>query len=697
MLGWNGSAWFAVLAGAALKSAVAVGLAWAAAWLLRGRSAASRHLVWTAVVAAMLALPVLSVSLPALPVLAPNKLLAEASGAVFQTTVVAHDAPSAAVSRGMAPATRAAGKPARRFDWRTGMVWFWAAGFALALARLLAACLWANRARRAAHPFRDPELVHALARELGIRQPVRVLETSGSGMPMTFGMWRPAVLLPSDSASWPDSRRRTVLLHELAHVRRGDAATHLMARVALALNWWNPLAWTAWREFLKERERAADDLVLNAGERAPDYAGHLLEVARRLRTAPATAWAGVCMARPSQLEGRLRAILDSRVNRKSPGRAAAVLAAALAVAAIAPLAALRAQNAELPPDVDATIRAANAQKNHEMLERAASAYENLSKYDEARKLREAALAINAEVSGQQGPDYAASLVKLGELAHRQGKHEDGDAYYRQAIALGDSPVTAPALLGLGISSFGKDNTAAQGYFQRALNADANGPTAGPALTWMARVREDDDPAAAEPLYHQALNLETAPSADRALSLELLVRLTTAQAARADGPTSATLQDAVEMARREALHERIDELLPAQKAKDTATPVQELTAEAQRIRAQRVAELSRPLMMTDTGLQISRDGSGTVPPKLLVKREPEYTPEARALKIEGSVVLQVTIGVDGSARDIKLQKGLGYGLDEAAGAAVSQWRFEPGQRDAAPVPVLATIEVNFRLL
>jgi TonB family protein len=686
MLGWNGSAWFAVLAGAALKSAVAVGLAWAAAFLLRGRSAAARHLVWMAAVAALLGLPILSVSLPALPVLAPNKLLAEASGAVFQTTVVTHDAP-AAVARGAAAATRAVGKPARRFDWRTGMVWLWAAGFALALARLLAACFRAYRIRRAARPFRDPELAAELARELGIRQPVRVLETAGAVMPMTFGLLRPAILLPSDSAGWPDSRRRTVLLHELAHVRRGDAATQLLARVALAFHWWNPLAWTAWREFLKERERAADDLVLNAGERAPDYAGHLLEVARGLHAAPASAWAGVCMARPSQLEGRLLAILDSRVNRKSPGRAAAVLAAALAVAVMAPLAALRAQNPEVPPDVDATIRAANSQKNHEMLERAASAYENLSQYDEARKLREAALAINAEVSGERGPDYAASLVKLGDLAQRQGKQEEGDAYYRKAVELGDSSVTAPALLCLGIRSFGRDNVAAQGYFQRALNADVVGvappdsilradnvgSTAGLAYTWMARLREEDGEAPPAVIYTMALGLERDGSAARAFTLELLTHLVTEHAAKGDVK----------------IQQIGNVTYPSQ-----AAMLQAATDEAQRIRAQRVANLSRPLTASEPGVRV---GSGVTAPKLLVKREPAYTPEARALKIEGNVVLQVTIDIDGSARDIKLQKGLGYGLDEAAAAALSRWRFEPGTRGGVPVPVAATIEVDFRTL
>ena len=68
-----------------------------------------------------------------------------------------------------------------------------------------------------------------------------------------------------------------------------------------------------------------------------------------------------------------------------------------------------------------------------------------------------------------------------------------------------------------------------------------------------------------------------------------------------------------------------------------------------------------------------------------------------LRVTGTVVLLAVIDVDGSAHNIQLERGLGYGLDEAAAAALSQWRFEPGQRDGAPVPVLATIEVNFRLL
>jgi TonB family protein len=263
-------------------------------------------------------------------------------------------------------------------------------------------------------------------------------------------------------------------------------------------------------------------------------------------------------------------------------------------------------------------------------------------------------------------------VKLGDLAYRQGKREEGNVYYRQAVALGDSAVTAPALMALGIDSF-KDRDVALGYFQRALNADADGPTAGPALTWMARVREDDGAAPPAVFYTMALGLEPEGSPARALTLEMLARLVTGHAALGD----VKIQNLGNVA------------YPTQ-----AEMLQAATAEAQRIRAQRVADLSRPLTVSQPSVRV---GGGVTPPKLLLKIEPEYAPEARALKIEGQVALQVTIDVDGSARDIKLMKGLGYGLDEAAALALSKWKFEPGARGGAPVPVMATIEVNFRLL
>ena len=70
---------------------------------------------------------------------------------------------------------------------------------------------------------------------------------------------------------------------------------------------------------------------------------------------------------------------------------------------------------------------------------------------------------------------------------------------------------------------------------------------------------------------------------------------------------------------------------------------------------------------------------------------------RANKYQGSFAVKVTIDVDGLAKDPEIVRGLGFGLDEQAILAIARWRFKPGEKDGVPVPVRATIEVNFKLL
>ena len=88
--------------------------------------------------------------------------------------------------------------------------------------------------------------------------------------------------------------------------------------------------------------------------------------------------------------------------------------------------------------------------------------------------------------------------------------------------------------------------------------------------------------------------------------------------------------------------------------------------------------------------------GISPPKLLAKINPNYTEDAKAAKVAGTVLLSVVIGSDGIAHDINVVKGLEEGLSEQAVIAVQQWRFQPGSLNGQPVAVKATIEVNFRL-
>jgi len=88
---------------------------------------------------------------------------------------------------------------------------------------------------------------------------------------------------------------------------------------------------------------------------------------------------------------------------------------------------------------------------------------------------------------------------------------------------------------------------------------------------------------------------------------------------------------------------------------------------------------------------------TTPPRVASKIEPKYTPQARAARIEGIVVLTMVIKPNGRADQVRVARSLDKGLDASAVSAIRKWHFDPGKKDGKAVPVAATIEVNFHLL
>ena len=162
--------------------------------------------------------------------------------------------------------------------------------------------------------------VDTAAAMLRVHRRVSLRQTERSSVPVACGIWRPSILLPADAANWSSDRRLVVLLHEIAHVRRRDCVVQAMAELMRAIHWLNPLAHVALMRLRAEQERACDDLVLAAGTDAPLYADHLVDIARSFRAPSAPALATLAMARPSQLEGRLMAILDAGCNRSPLAR-----------------------------------------------------------------------------------------------------------------------------------------------------------------------------------------------------------------------------------------------------------------------------------------------------------------------------------------------------------------------------------------
>ncbi len=343
----------------AWKSAMVLGLAGLITVSLRRSPAAARHLVWSLATAGSLALPLLALAIPAwtwavLP-LKGNPPPALQTGAsrppAVSPRIPRPIVPDQAINAAHVPSPAVAApvvlRPASVSIARDPARWWLSAWSIVALTILvlpLSGRLGLRRLVRQARPLIEgdwPALTAEATARLGVRRRVTVLISRDALMPMTWGWLRPVILLPDEANAWPLDRRRDVLLHEMAHIRRSDALTQAIAQAACAVYWFNPLAWLAAGRMHVEREQACDDMVLVAGARPSDYALLLLEMARRLRSGRAAALAAVSMARPSHLEGRVLAILDPDQKRGQLGRPATILAAIGLVAILLPLSTLQ--------------------------------------------------------------------------------------------------------------------------------------------------------------------------------------------------------------------------------------------------------------------------------------------------------------------------------------------------------------------
>ena len=309
-----------------VRGTLVMAAAFVGTWAFSRASAALRHFVWTAAFAALVLLPgALRAPKIAIPV------WSAAEKAVASPAEVLAAVPE--VGRQGKPARSPVPTPVQsvpRVALYLGGVLAVAVRF-MAGARRTSRMVRGARAAEWAQPAAD-----ALCGRLNLGREVRVLESQSAGVPMMWGLLRPVVLLPKAAREWSVERLEAVLLHELIHVRRRDLVSQAIAQAACCVYWFHPLVWWAAGRLRREREAACDDAVLAIGVAAPDYAGHLLELARalgrrnRLSEAPA-------MAGTSDLEERVRGVLDVGRNRAPVNRRLAATVAVLACALVLPV------------------------------------------------------------------------------------------------------------------------------------------------------------------------------------------------------------------------------------------------------------------------------------------------------------------------------------------------------------------------
>ncbi|HEX8850256.1 MAG TPA: HEAT repeat domain-containing protein [Gemmatimonadaceae bacterium] len=315
---------------------------------MQRRSAGARHLVWLVALAALLVVPAIAAWAPLRIEVLPADSISPAAEPVqtVQAPVAPKTLGDAPVAGTTAPTPSAA--PGGAAQPATSSIPLWLDGVSLVVAiwavvmlaigaTLLWSALVVRRIVRHASPLAGEGWTTPLfevADRLELDDAPRLLCSEDAKMPFACGLFAPTIVLPADCDGWSMDRRRAVLLHELAHVRRHDLLGHTLGRIACAVWWFHPLVWTAAKQLRAESERACDDLALSCGTRATDYAEHLLDIVTSVR-GDATPHVALAMARRKEFEGRMLAILDPELQRATPGRLQAIgLAASLVVIAL---------------------------------------------------------------------------------------------------------------------------------------------------------------------------------------------------------------------------------------------------------------------------------------------------------------------------------------------------------------------------
>ena len=364
--------------------------------LARRSTSSVRHLVLAVMFVAILVLPVVVLSAP--EVVTPIEVPLAANPVA--AAVASIEVPVTGASENpMVDAVLRTAHPGRVIRAASFLRVVWLSGVALLLVSLSYG-IWRLRClRRRGLPASE---LHGLFQEvtgaMPMRSRVELLLHENIRAPLTSGIFRPVILLPTDAVEWNEDDLRRALIHELEHVRRGDWAIQLIARTACACYWFHPLAWAAWGRLALEAERACDDAVVRHDD-VTDYADQLVSLAKKMsHTAEQPA---LGMAKRGDLSARVKAVLDGAQRRERAGVFAATVvigAASLIVLGLGPVRAVAQQTSgaareiSQSPELDKPLLEAAEQGDVTTMQRLLTSGAN----------------VNATLSGDGSPLIAAA-------------------------------------------------------------------------------------------------------------------------------------------------------------------------------------------------------------------------------------------------------------------------------------------------
>jgi beta-lactamase regulating signal transducer with metallopeptidase domain len=423
-----------------IKVAVLALTALAATALLRRRSAAVRHFVLATMFFCSLSVPAVERVMPSWPVPLPSLW----STAPARSSLRLVSTPPATSARTV-PVAAGTSSYEGAFSATTWLMSIWIGGTVIGCGVLLVGFLRLRTLAAASLPVTCGawrELADEISRLYGVGRPVRILRSQHPTMLATWGLVTPTIVLPAGAEDWPTDRVHAVLCHELAHIRRGDWAVALAANVLRAAYWFNPLLWVACRRLRHEGERACDDLVLASGVSGAEYATHLLAVARQSVTHRHPWSPAIAVAHHSMLEGRVRAMLSTRVNREplTVGACATTVAALVALTVSIGIVTVSGETNRpvrtdvrlTPPGVLPVIPAEEARRSPEPRVNAGA-----TPAVQAQPVAGTIEGVLYDPFGGLLPGVAVRLTQIGSGSTQSGISDRGGAFVFRGLATGD--------------------------------------------------------------------------------------------------------------------------------------------------------------------------------------------------------------------------------------------------------------------
>jgi beta-lactamase regulating signal transducer with metallopeptidase domain len=315
------------LIGLLLKSALILSITLVLNRCLRKKSATLKHHILSCSLILLLLMPITAMLVPnwdagVLPQIeartsnAPDTY----SSAVILTGDVDRNSSVAGRLEANRPAAKesAANRPGKYTPAQI-LVLTWLMGLGMVCFNVMVGLACTNRLTRQGSPlgfFPWTHLYQWYLTQRGGAKAVQLLENSTIQVPMSWGVFRPVVLLPQQAKNWPIDQCRAVLFHELCHIERKDFLVKLMGRIACGFYWYNPLTWLVFRKLKDEQEKACDERVLSIGIKPSIYASSLLQLKRTVEGRKTTPMTANGIFGPGSFPDRLANILKKQHNLK---------------------------------------------------------------------------------------------------------------------------------------------------------------------------------------------------------------------------------------------------------------------------------------------------------------------------------------------------------------------------------------------